>query len=170
MPDSARNDQGLAAMSARPVTHPVTQLARDILHYYAYESAIMSYVHDTPSPFESVNRAYFAINTMGYGGDRDQLRALNNELFIRMPRLVKLVRSLHLQSPPPKQLLYTTLRLSKSLLELQNSQAEERLLRNTDVRPSSDPTSLVRQSLHFTSVRTSKHLQGSDIMACLCSG
>jgi hypothetical protein len=38
---------------------------------------------------------------------------------------------------------------------LQDSQAEGRLLRNIKVHPSSDPdaTSLLRQSLHFASVK-----------------
>jgi hypothetical protein len=148
--------EGLAAiLAARPATYPVTQLARDIFDFHACDSAIMACIQGTPSPFESVARAYFANNRIGYSdSDRAQLKALGSELFIRIPRLVGLVRSLRLQPSPQNQLLLDVLRLSKSLLRLQDPQAEGRLLRNIKVRPSSDPdaTSPLRQSLHFASV------------------
>jgi hypothetical protein len=148
--------EGLAAiLAARPATYPVTQLARDIFDFHACDSAIMACIQGTPSPFESVARAYFANNRIGYSdSDRAQLKALGSELFIRIPRLVGLVRSLRLQPSPQNQLLLDALRLSKSLLRLQDPQAEGRLLRNIKVRPSSDPdaTSPLRQSLHFASV------------------
>jgi hypothetical protein len=149
--------EGLAAILAvRPATYPVTQLAREILDFHACESAIMACIQGTPSPFESVPRAYFASNRMGYSdSDRAQLKALGNELFIHIPRLVRLVHSLRLQSSPQNQLLLDALRLSKSLLKLQDSQAEGRLLRNIEVYPSSDldAPSPLRQSLHFPSVQ-----------------
>ena len=147
---------GLAAiLAARPASYPVTQLAREILDFHACESAIMACIQGTPSPFESVARAYLANDRMGYSdSDRAKLKALGNELFIRIPRLVRLVRSLRLQPSPQHQLLLDALRLSKSLLRLQDSQAEGRLLRNIKVYPSSDPdaTSPLRQSLQFASV------------------
>jgi hypothetical protein len=148
--------EGLAAiLTARPSTYPVTQLARDIFDFHACDSAIMACIQGTPSPFERVARAYFANNRIGYSdSDRAQLKGIGSELFIRIPRLVGLVRSLRLQPSPQNQLLSDALRLLKSLLKLQDSQAEERLLRNIKVHPSSDPdaTSPLRQSLHFVSV------------------
>jgi hypothetical protein len=156
--------EGLAAiLAARPATYPVTQLAREILDFHACESAIMACIQGTPSPFESVPRAYFANNRMGYSdSDRAQLKALGNELFIHIPRLVRLVRSLRLQASPQNELLLDALRLSKSLLKLQDSQAEGRLLRNIKVHPSSDldAPSPLRQSLHFPSV------QDYEALAC----
>ncbi|KAF2118116.1 hypothetical protein BDV96DRAFT_569267 [Lophiotrema nucula] len=148
--------EGLAAiLAARPATYPVTQLAREIFDFHACDSAILACIQGIPSPFESVARAYFANNRIGYSdSDRAQLKALGSELFIRIPRLVGLVRSLRLQPSPQNQLLLDALRLSKSLLRLQDSQAEGRLLRNIEVHPSSDPDaiSLLRQRLHFASV------------------
>ncbi|KAF2876285.1 hypothetical protein BDV95DRAFT_560375 [Massariosphaeria phaeospora] len=148
--------EGLAAiLTARPATHPVTQLAREIFDFHACDAAIMACIQGTPSLFESVPRAYFANNRKGCSdSDRAQLKALGSELFIRIPRLVGLVRSLRLQPSPPNQLLVDPLRLSKSLLRLQDSEAEGRLLRNIKVHPSSDPdaASPLRQSLHFASV------------------
>jgi len=147
---------GLAAiLAARPASYPVTQLAREVLDFHACESAIMACIQNTPSPFESVAREYFANDRMGYNdSDRARLKAFGNELFIRIPRLVRLIRSLRLQPSPHNQLLLDALRLSKSLLRLQDSQVEGRLLRNIKVHSSSDPdaTSPLRQSLHFASV------------------
>ena len=149
--------EGLAAiLAARPATYPVMQLARDILDFHACESAIIACVQDTPSPFERVGRAYFANNRKGYSdSDRARLKALGNELFTRIPRLVILVRSLRLQPSPQNQLLLDALRFSKSLLRLQDSQAEERLLRKIKGHLSSDPVATLplRQSLHFASVK-----------------
>ena len=148
--------EGLAAiLAARPATYPVTQFAREIFDFHACDSAIIACIQGTPSPFEGVARGYFANNRIGYSdSDRAQLKALGSELFIRIPRLVGLVRSLRLQPSPQNQLLLDALRLSKSLLRLQDSQSEGRLLRNIKVRPSSDPdaTSPLRQSLDFASV------------------
>ena len=149
--------EGMAAiLAARPATYPVTQLAREILDFYACESSIMACIQSAPSPFESVARAYFANNRIGYGDcDQAQLKALGNEVFICIPRLVRLVRSLRLRPSPQNQLFSDALRLSKSLLTLQDSQAEGRLLRNIKVHPSSDlyATSPIRRSLHFASVQ-----------------
>ena len=165
--------EGLAAiLAARPATHPVTPLAREILDFHACESAVMACVQGTPSPFERVGRAYFSNDRAGCSdSDRTQLKALGTELFLRIPRLVGLVRSLRGLQPSPspspspslpqKQLLLDdALRLSKALLSLQDSQAEGRLLQNIKVRPESDspdattsPLPLLRQSLHFASVR-----------------
>jgi hypothetical protein len=148
--------EGLAAIiAARSATYPVTQLAREIFDFYACDSSIMACIMGTASPFESVARAYYTNNRIGYSdSDRAQLKALGSELFIRIPRLVGLVRSLRLQSTRHNQLLSITRRLSKSLLRLQDSQAEARLLQNIEVRPSSDTnaTSPFLQNLHFASV------------------
>lgn len=148
--------EGMAAiLAARPATYPVTQLARGIFDFHVCDSTIMACIQGTPSPFESVARAYFANNRVGYSdSDRAQLKALGSELFIRIPRLVGLIRSLRLQQSPQNQLLLDALTLSKSLLMIQDSQAEGRLLRNITVRPLSEPeaTSPFDQSLHFASV------------------
>lgn len=149
--------EGLAAiLAARPATYPVTQLARDLLDFFICEYGIMACIQGTPSPFESIAREYFANNRTGYSdSDQVRLKGLGNELFTRIPRLVGLVRSLRLQPSPRNQLLLDALRLSKSLLGLQDPQAEGRLLRNIKVHPSSDPdaNSPLRQSLHFASVK-----------------
>lgn len=149
--------EGLAAMlAARPPSYPVTQLAREIIDFNACESAVMACVQGTPSPLERVPRAYFANDRLGCGdGDRAQLKSLGNELFVRIPRLVGFVRALRLQSPPRSQLLLDAITLSNSLLRLQDSQAEERVLRTVGFQPSSDPNAIspLRQSTHFASVQ-----------------
>ncbi|KAF2464012.1 uncharacterized protein BDR25DRAFT_337616 [Lindgomyces ingoldianus] len=148
--------EGLAAiLAARPATYPVTQLAREIFDFHACDSAIMAGIQGAPSPFESIPRAYFANNRIGCSdNDRAQLKAIGSELFIRIPRLVGLVRSLRLQPSPQNQLLLDTLWLSKSLLQLEDSQAEERLLRNIKLQTSSNPDATwpLRRSLQFASV------------------
>ncbi|KAK3390746.1 hypothetical protein B0H63DRAFT_389226 [Podospora didyma] len=145
--------EGLAAiLAARPATYPVSQLARDILDFYACESAVVACIQGTSSPFESVSRAYFASNSTGNSdGDQAQIKALGNELFIRLPRLVGLVRSLRAQSSLSDHLLSDAMSLSNLLLETRDSQAEERLLRNITVHPSNDYP--VHQSLQFASVK-----------------
>ena len=148
--------RGLAAiLAARPAAYPVSQLAREIFDFHVCDSAIMACIQGTPSPFENIARAYFANNKMGHSdSDRAQLKALGSELFIRIPRLVGLIRSLRLQSPPQNELLLNVLTLSESLLKLQDTQSEESLLRNIKVQSSSDSdsTSPLRQSLNFASV------------------
>ncbi|KAF2166359.1 hypothetical protein M409DRAFT_66803 [Zasmidium cellare ATCC 36951] len=119
--------EGLAAiLAARPPTYPVTQLARDIVNFYACDAAVMACVQGTPSSFEGIAPAYYI--TDDRNGDRAHLRALGDELFIRLPRLVALVRSLQLQSPVQNQLLFEALALSESLLQLQDADAEARLV------------------------------------------
>ncbi|KAF2502201.1 hypothetical protein BU16DRAFT_576252 [Lophium mytilinum] len=148
--------EGLAAiLVARPATYPVTQLAREIFDFHACDSAILACIQGTPSPFENVARGYFANNRIGHSdSDRTQLKALGSELFIRIPRLVGLVRSLRLQPCPQNQLLLDALRLSNSLLTLQDSEAEGRLLRNIKAHPLNDhdAASPLRQRLLFASV------------------
>lgn len=142
-------------LAARPVTFPVTQLARDILDFNAGECAVMACIQDTPSPFEGVPRAYYANEGVGYSdSDRGRLKALSNEMFIHIPRLVNLVRSLRLQSPPKDEVVLETQELLDRLLKLQDSQSEERLLRSVAVRHS--PTSSLQTlhpKLHFASYK-----------------
>ncbi|KAH7113200.1 hypothetical protein B0J11DRAFT_541647 [Dendryphion nanum] len=148
--------EGLAAiLTSRPATYPVTQLAREIFDFHACDSAIMACIQGVPSPFERVARAYFANNRIGYSDcDRAQLKALGTELFIRIPRLVGLVRSLRLQPAPENILLLDALRLTESLLSLRDPQAEGRLLRNIKVNTSDDTgaASPLWQNLYFVSV------------------
>ncbi|KAK3712716.1 hypothetical protein LTR37_008980 [Vermiconidia calcicola] len=149
--------QGLAAiLTARPVSYPVSQLAREILEWYACESAILACFNDIPSPFESVARAYFTNDRIGYrDSDRAQLKALSNEIFLRLPRLVKLVRSLRSQASPQTRLLLDAVRRKESLLGLQDSETEQRFLRTVEVRPSSIPDATLHpsKSLHFASAK-----------------
>lgn len=72
-----------------------------------------------------------------------------------MPRLVRLVRSLRFQSSPQKQPLVHALQLLKSLLSLQDPEAEERLLRTIEVHPPNDldASTPSRQRLQFASIR-----------------
>ncbi|CAA9964314.1 hypothetical protein PTMSG1_07673 [Pyrenophora teres f. maculata] len=148
--------EGLAAiLTARPARYPVTQLAREIFDFYACDSAVMACIQGAPSPFESVSQEYYANNRIGCSdGDRAQLKALGSELFVRIPRLVGLVRALRSHSSPQNQLLRNAFSLLKSLLRLQDPQAEGRLLSNINCYPPSDQdvTSSLSQSLHFASV------------------
>jgi hypothetical protein len=149
--------EGLAAiLTARPPTFDITQIARDILDFHAGESAIMACVQETASPFENVARAYFANDNFGCNESaRTQLKALSNEIFIGLPRLVGLVRSLRLQPSPENHLLSDALKLLRSLLELQDLQAEEKMLRDVRLNSSSEATaaSPLGMSLHFTSYK-----------------
>ncbi|KAH8722861.1 hypothetical protein GQ44DRAFT_711349 [Phaeosphaeriaceae sp. PMI808] len=145
--------EGLAAiLASRRSTYPITQLARDIFDFHACDSAIMACVQGTPSPFESISQGYFSSNQMWYVDDSAQLKAIGSELFVRIPRLLGLVRSLRAQFSSQK--LWDALTLSKSLLRLRNSKAEERLLQPIRVVPANDLDASARlcQSLHFTSV------------------
>ncbi|PVH93749.1 hypothetical protein DM02DRAFT_215133 [Periconia macrospinosa] len=153
--------RGLAAiLAARPPTYPVTQLARQIFDFHVCDAAIMACIQGTASPFESVPGVYYEKNRRGWRGDDDdddsdraQLKALGSELFVRIPRLVGLVRSQRLQRYP----LPDAFTLLESLLSLQDSRAEARLLQAVvTVRPSSsspdDQSYLLRQSLEFACV------------------
>ena len=147
--------EGLAAiLAARSSTHPVTQLAREILDFHICDSAVMACIQGRPSPFEAIPPAYYTNNRIGcYDSDSSQLRALGSELFIRTPRLVGLVRSIQHQ-PSLQTCLSDAFDLLASLLRLQDSQAESRLLQNIEVRPSKHPgaSQPFHQSLHFASV------------------
>ncbi|KAF2018090.1 hypothetical protein BU24DRAFT_491127 [Aaosphaeria arxii CBS 175.79] len=155
--------EGLAAiMASRPASYPVTQLAREIFDFHAYDSAIVACIQGTPSPFEGVARGYFANDKIGYSdSDQAQLKALASELFIRIPRLVGLVRSLRLQPLPQNNLLFDALVLLDSLLKIQDPGAEERLLRNITVCcPSSNPNAIpLQRSLQFGSVEQFEALE-----------
>jgi len=123
-----------AILSTRPSTYPVTQLARDIIAFHAYESAIIACVHGIDSPFDGVPPAYFASNRVGYNdGDRGQLNAIGIELFIRIPRLVRLFRLLRGQETPQDSVVQDATELLDSLRQLQDAPAEKRLLRNVEL-------------------------------------
>lgn len=145
--------EGLAAIiAARPATYPVTDLAREILDFHICDSAIMACINGIPSPFESIPRAYFVSDRIRYNdSDQVQLKALGSELFIRIPRLVELVRSLRAQ--PQERLLLEASSLLKSLLQLQNPQAEERVLLETrGYLPGGPESTSLFRSLNFASV------------------
>ncbi|KAI6801408.1 hypothetical protein KC361_g1755 [Hortaea werneckii] len=148
---------GLAAiLLARSSAYPVTQLARDIVDFNACESSIMACILNRPSPFESMSPAYFANDNIGSAGsDRAQLKALGTELFIRLPRLLMLVRSFRLDGFSEGQPLADALHLSNSLLALQDQQAEQRLLQQIEVQSSQSlkPNCLPQSHLHFASVQ-----------------
>ncbi|KAF1967313.1 hypothetical protein BU23DRAFT_559508 [Bimuria novae-zelandiae CBS 107.79] len=150
--------EGLGAiLAARSDTYPVSPLAREIFDFHACDSAIMACIQGTPSPFEGMPRGYYGKQRIAYDEndtDRSQIKAIGSELFVRIPRLVGLVRSLRLQPFPPTQLFLDALELSKFLLMLHDARAEERLLQNVKVRPSENPdaTLPLGQSLHFASV------------------
>ena len=147
---------GMASiLTARSSSHPVTQLARDILDFHVYESAIMACVQDVPSSFESVPKAYLAMGEKAScDSDQAQLKAISKELFIRTPRLTKMVRLLRLQPASELQLHHEAYELSKSLLELQNPQAEGRLLCRieTVAKNNADAAAPIEQSVHFDSI------------------
>ena len=147
---------GLAAiLAARPASSRITQLARDIVDFYACETAVVACIQDTISPFECIPPAYFANDRAGCtGSDQAQLKALGKEIFIRMPRLVKLARLLRRSTLSQQELLANTLRLLEVLLGLQDPQAEGRLLRNVGIKhENKDASSPFTQSLQFASVQ-----------------
>lgn len=149
---------GLAAMLvARPATYPVSDLAREILEFNAGESGVMACIQGALSPFERVDPAYFANRRIGQAdGERAQLKALSNELFIRFPRLVRLARLMRCQQSSPQQgLLRDASECLRSLLRLQDGGAEARVLQNVEVRASDDPNafSYLGQILYFASVK-----------------
>lgn len=148
---------GLAAiLLARSSTYPITQLARDIVDFNACESSIMACILNRPSPFESVSPAYFANDSMGCdGSDQARLKALGTELFVHLPRLLMLVRSLSLSEFSGRQLLADALHLHNSLISLHDQHAEQRLLQQIEVQsmPSLRPDSPPQSHLHFASVQ-----------------
>lgn len=94
----------------------------EIVDFHTCDSAIMACILGNTLPFETDARAYFTNNRIGYSDiDPAQLKALGSELFIRILRLVGLVRKLGPRPSPQNQLLLDALRLSKSLLRLQKS-------------------------------------------------
>jgi hypothetical protein len=147
--------QGLAAiLAARPPTYPVTQLARQIFDFHICDAAIMACIQGTASPFETIPRAYYENDRRGCSdSDRAELKALGSELFIRIPRLVRLVRSIRSENQP---LIDDAFTLLKPLLSLQDPQAEARLLEKTvTVRSSShidSKSTLLRESLQFACI------------------
>lgn len=128
---------GLAAiLSARPAGYPVTQLARDVVNFYACDAAVMACVQGTPSAFESIDPAYYVSGSQvgDTNSDRAQLRGLADELFVRLPRLVMLVHTIRRQTTLQDELLSQALALAKSLLQLQDKAAEARLTNTAKAR------------------------------------
>lgn len=148
--------EGLAAiLTARSATCPITQLAREIVDFNICDSAVIACIHGRPSPFERIARAYYVNDaTDCEDGNRTRLRAIGSELFIQLPRLVGLVRSLRRQTPLHGQLLLDALSLSDSLHKQQDTQAEERLLARVEVHLCSDlkASSPLPLSVQFASV------------------
>ncbi|CAI6336185.1 unnamed protein product [Periconia digitata] len=144
---------GLAAiLAARPPGYPVTRLARQILDFHICDSAIMACIQGTASPFENVPRSYYANDKEGSSGSgQAQFKALGSELFIRIPRLVGLVRSQRIH----RHSLADAFTLLESLLALQDYETEVRILQNVTVSSSTCPGSsspLLRRSSEFASV------------------
>jgi hypothetical protein len=146
---------GLAAMlAARRPAYPITQLARDIVDFHICETGVMACVQDRPSPFEHIPREYLISNeTDGAGRAEVRIKALTNELFARLPRLVMLVRGLRQETALHQGLLREVLQLIGPLLELQDVEAEAWLLENSHTQPSTDVPSPLTQRLEFPSIR-----------------
>lgn len=149
--------EGLAAVvAARSNAQAITQLARDIIDWYAAESCVMACIHGIPSPLESIPQAYYASDGKSYGeSDAAQLKALGNELSVHMPRLVNLLRTLRKQPSPQYELLVNAYEISQSLLQLQDPLVEKRFMLYITDRPSDsfDPGPDCAQRLHFPSAR-----------------
>lgn len=134
--------QGLAAiLKARSATHPITHFAMEIVDFHVCDAAIMACIQGTFSPFEKVPRAYFVGDrTDSSDSDQKLLKGLGSELFVRIPRLVTIVRSLQSESSPLQYNLQMdcALKLSRSLLSLQDPEAESRLLQTVKIHSSDD--------------------------------
>lgn len=141
--------RGLAAiMSARPPSYPISELAKEIFDFHACDSAIIACVHGISSPYESIPRAYYEDCSIRLA--RSRLKIIGSECFIRIPRLVALVRSMRTHSPPSESQVGSASVLFKALDSLQDPAAEAVLLQQATFHTTISP--IYRENLRFDNV------------------
>lgn len=149
--------EGLAAIiKGRPQNYPVSQLARDIVDFQICDTAITACIRGVPSPFENIPSAYYTIVSSEIAhGHRCQLKSMGAELFVRIPRLIGLVRALRVQAPfsVNQELLSDAKKLCRELLMLRNRDSESFVFETAQLSSEGNVvSSILGQCLYFTDV------------------
>ena len=148
--------EGLTALITSrpaPARDKITDVTRSILDYYYCDAFITACIRGVASPLEALDSAYYKYPDDTAVTAERKLRALANELYIRLPRLVTLVRAAQLWEL--KGSLEPAL-LASVLLRLKDDLAETELLHRVNVKnnatKSARSASLTNCYFHFQTV------------------
>jgi hypothetical protein len=144
---------GLAAiLGARKKGYRVTSLAREIVDFHACDAAVKASIAGRASIFENVAREYYTSEREGCEDEsRAKLRAIGVEMFVRVPRVVGIMRKLR-QGEGQGQMLCDARALVEDLLGLKDEETEQRVLGDVEVRDSAKGDAVVKQSWEFACV------------------
>ncbi|KAK5127657.1 hypothetical protein LTR85_006998 [Meristemomyces frigidus] len=118
-------------VTSRPAAAKVSDLSRKILHYFYFDAYTSACIRGTDSPLEEVSPAYYRLGLDEKVTATGKLRAAADELFIRLPRLTALVRSVRNQlrgGSVEQEVLLQALYSAQQLLTLEDHGAEDELM------------------------------------------
>lgn len=133
----ARHLSGLTAvLTSRPDSHEISDITRHLIYDHPGMTFMMPCIHGSASPFETQRWVNLdpplRFKTMSSSASAYRLRKVAFQLFIRLPRLVKLVRAVR-QAPNDTRSFRLALALAEELLALADGTAESELLHNVEV-------------------------------------
>ncbi|KAK5695631.1 hypothetical protein LTR17_024511 [Elasticomyces elasticus] len=148
--------EGLVTLLASRSTNAylASDISRSIVNYFAFDAMTLSLVKGSRSPLEWLDRSYYECPIPGRSSFDllTRLGALRIELYIRIPRLVALLRSLKVvdnkRTPflNAKEVYAGALSLAKELYRVRDNAAEWALLGRM---PASGSTQLLSQVVPF---------------------
>lgn len=146
-------------LKARPRHGPVSEMSKRICEHYLCDVYVAAVMRGVPSPFENLNPALYRLQDRRAGSADIKLRATGNELSVRLPRLIVLVRntcdsSNSERSADPSDALEVVKELSK----LRDDSSESTMLHTVRViNPTSEQDSkAIKFCYHYNSVSTFK--------------
>ncbi|EMC96729.1 hypothetical protein BAUCODRAFT_24441 [Baudoinia panamericana UAMH 10762] len=138
VPSSTHMDAMVMVCVRRKPSHGLSDLAKGLLDYFYCDMSIRACVRGTVSSLEQVVHEHYRSRTSAPLHGAAALKAVANELAIRLPRLIAMVRDGCGHSPAVADTSETAL-LANELLELEAKAAENDLLHHVGLVPTFDP-------------------------------
>lgn len=143
----------VALLAARPPSAPTSDIAKRILQYHFCDSHVMASIQGIASPLENIDRSYYdARDPWSTVTVEMTLRAIGNELCIRLPRLIALVRAAC--GEYTVEALDLAVQLASELLPRKDDAAENEALHLLNVTKTVDSTDnlITHVSFHFKTI------------------
>ena len=124
----------IAVLKSRPPRGPVSEMSRRICEHYLCDVYVAAVMRGVASPFESLNTGLYRLDER-YAGSADmRLRAIGNELTVRLPRLILLVRkACHLSNSELDGSFSNAWELANELSTLRDDSSESAMLHGVRV-------------------------------------
>lgn len=142
-----------AILVSRAAVAPLSKFARRILEYHFCDSYVMASIRGVVSPLENLDRVYCTPCDLSGPIPETKLRAIGNELCVRLPRLIAYAR-VACEQFTSAATVSAALTLAEKLLQLKDEAAENDFLHTVGVARTTLPTDLriTKYSLQFKTI------------------